>query len=84
MTLAVSSSRINSSAFIRRLCWEELHTTTILLLLLSTTAFAASIDCKEAATWLEKAVCSNSELSKLDEQMAKAYNDALVSLSPER
>ncbi|MGA3280383.1 MAG: lysozyme inhibitor LprI family protein [Smithella sp.] len=51
--------------------------------LLSTQANAASFDCKKASTWLEKTVCSNPELSKLDEQMAKAYHDALASLSPE-
>jgi uncharacterized protein len=51
--------------------------------LLSTQANAASFDCKKAATWVEKTVCSNPELSKLDEQMAKAYHDALASLSRE-
>ncbi len=51
--------------------------------LISTQATAASFDCKKASTWLEKTVCANPELSKLDEQMAKAYQDALKSLSPE-
>jgi uncharacterized protein len=51
--------------------------------LLSTQATAASFDCKKAATWVEKTVCSNPELSKLDEELAKAYHDALASLSPE-
>ena len=51
--------------------------------LFSTQASAASFDCKKAASWLEKTVCSNPELSKLDEQMAKAYSDAIKSLSPE-
>jgi len=51
--------------------------------LLATQATAASFDCKKAASWAEKTVCSNPELSKLDEQMAKAYHDAMVSLSPE-
>src|SRR5208337_1331573 len=51
--------------------------------LLSTQANAASFDCKKAASWVEKTVCSNPQLSKLDEQMAKAYHDALASLSPE-
>ena len=51
--------------------------------LLSTQAAAASFDCKKAASWLEKTVCANPELSKLDEEMAKAYHDALASLSPE-
>ena len=51
--------------------------------LLSAQATAASFDCKKAATWVEKTVCSNPELSKLDEDLAKAYSDALASLSPE-
>ena len=46
-------------------------------------AFAASFDCNKAASWVEKTVCSNPELSKLDDGLAKAYHDALVSLSPE-
>lgn len=53
------------------------------LRLLSTQATAASFDCKKAVTWVEKTVCANPELSKLDEEMAKAYTDALKSLSPE-
>jgi uncharacterized protein len=51
--------------------------------LFSTQAVAASFDCKKAASWVEKTVCSNPELSKLDDEMAKAYHDALASLSPE-
>jgi uncharacterized protein len=50
--------------------------------LLSTEATAASFDCKKAVSWVEKTVCSNPELSNLDEEMAKAYHDALGSLSP--
>ena len=51
--------------------------------LFSTQATAASFDCKKAASWVEKTVCSNPELSKLDDEMAKAYSDALAKLSPE-
>jgi uncharacterized protein len=50
---------------------------------LSIQATAASFDCKKAASWVEKTICANPELSKLDEEMAKAYHDALASLSPE-
>jgi uncharacterized protein len=63
--------------------WGKLFIIIILLGLSSTHATAASFDCKKAASWVEKTVCSNPELSKLDEQMAKAYHDALASLSPE-
>jgi uncharacterized protein len=55
----------------------------VLFGLLSTQATAASFDCHKATTWLEKTVCSNPELSKLDDELAKAYHDALASLSPE-
>ena len=51
--------------------------------LFSFQATAASFDCKKASTWLEKTICANPELSKLDEQMAKAYSDALKILPPE-
>jgi uncharacterized protein YecT (DUF1311 family) len=51
--------------------------------LFSTQATAASFDCHKAASWVEKTVCSNPELSKLDAEMAKAYHDALASLSSE-
>jgi uncharacterized protein len=67
----------------RRLCWEKLFIIIVLFGLLSTQAIAASFDCNKAATWVEKSVCSNPELSKLDEELAKAYHDALASLSPE-
>jgi len=60
-----------------------LLTIIVLFGLLSIQATAASFDCKKAASWVEKTVCSNPELSKLDEQMAKAYQDTLASLSPE-
>jgi uncharacterized protein YecT (DUF1311 family) len=55
----------------------------LLGVLFSVNANAASFDCKKAASWVEKTVCANPELSKLDEDMAKAYHDALASLSPE-
>jgi uncharacterized protein len=67
----------------RYLYWERLFITIILFGLLSTQTNAASFDCHKATTWLEKTVCSNPELSKLDEELAKAYHDALTSLSPE-
>jgi len=67
----------------RRLWWQELLIIFVLFGLLSTQALAASFDCKKAFTKMEKAVCSNPKLSELDEQLAKAYHDALASLSPE-
>lgn len=43
----------------------------------STSSFAASFDCKKAASLVEKAICSNPTLSKLDDSLAKAYKQAL-------
>lgn len=46
--------------------------------LLSTTANSASFDCNKANTWVEKTVCANAELSKLDNAMAKKYKRDLA------
>jgi uncharacterized protein len=67
----------------RRFCWVKLFTFILLFGLFSIRANAASFNCKKATNWLEKTICSDPELSKLDEQMAKAYQDTLASLSPE-
>ena len=37
---------------------------------------AASFDCKAAKTVRERAVCADPELSKADDALARAYNDA--------
>ena len=49
----------------------------VILALLPLTTFAASFDCTKASTAGEKAICADPELSKLDEQLAKAYKRAL-------
>jgi uncharacterized protein/uncharacterized MnhB-related membrane protein len=41
-------------------------------------AFAASFDCTKATTPTEKTVCTNPELSSLDEQLAKSYRNVLA------
>lgn len=38
---------------------------------------AASFDCKKATTKIEKMICADAELSKLDEKMAAAYKTAM-------
>ncbi len=43
---------------------------------------AASFDCAKAGTTVEKLICGNSELSKLDDQLAAAYADTLKSPDP--
>lgn len=57
---------------------KKLCITTIGILgtcLFSTYANSASFDCNKAATWVEKTVCESSELSKLDDTMAKKYRE---------
>jgi uncharacterized protein len=44
---------------------------------LSATVSAASFDCKKATTKVEKLICDNSELSKLDSELAETYKEAV-------
>lgn len=45
---------------------------------------AASFDCKKASTFVEESICSNEKASKLDEDLASKYKDALaISNNPE-
>lgn len=50
---------------------------------LSSHAEAASFDCKKAKSEVEKVICSDENLSDLDERIAAAYHNALSKLSPE-
>jgi len=50
-----------------------------LFISLSSHVFAASFDCAKAGTTVEKLVCQNLFLSKLDEALAKNYGDLLKS-----
>jgi len=50
---------------------------TIGLLFAAAHASAASFDCKNANTNVEKLVCANEELSKLDEQLAQSFQVAI-------
>jgi uncharacterized protein len=55
----------------------------ILLMSLWTAAgFAASFDCSKARSSMEKAICGNTELSTLDEELASVYKNARLQLSP--
>jgi len=49
-----------------------------LLLLTATASLGASFDCNKAATAVEKQVCSDGELSALDDEVARAYTAALA------
>jgi uncharacterized protein len=52
---------------------------TFSLLLIAGTGCGASFDCDKAATPVEKLICSDAELSKLDESLSEAYRKALGS-----
>ena len=58
--------------------------TTLGVCLLSTHANSASFDCKKASTWVEKTICESTELSNLDEAMAKKYKNDLVNESDDK
>lgn len=45
--------------------------------LMVATAQSASFDCAKASTKIEKLICDNAELSKLDEELNTAYNTVL-------
>jgi uncharacterized protein YecT (DUF1311 family) len=51
----------------------------ITLLIASPFSSGASFDCAKAATSVEKLICSNDALSKLDEQLSAVYKGALAS-----
>ena len=51
------------------------------MLLVSIGAGAASFDCKKAKTEIEKTVCGDAALSKLDEELGRAYKRALAGAS---
>ncbi len=46
--------------------------------LVSLSANAASFDCAKASTWVEQTICSQPELSRLDEVMAEEYKAKLA------
>ncbi|MDR2790403.1 MAG: hypothetical protein LBB59_05460 [Campylobacteraceae bacterium] len=54
-----------------------------LLTLTTTFLFPASFDCQKAKTDIEKLVCSDEELSRLDEELNEAYKEIITFLSME-
>jgi len=50
---------------------------TCILLMIAGTIHSASFDCGKATTEVEKIICGDDELSKLDESLNKAYLEAL-------
>lgn len=45
-------------------------------------AYSASFDCSKASSFVENAICSNSELSALDDSLSSAYSKALKDADP--
>jgi len=50
---------------------------------LTCTAQAASFDCKKAQSKMEKSICENPKISKLDEELSENYQTAKAKLSAE-
>jgi uncharacterized protein len=50
---------------------------TVLMLFIST-AQAVSFDCQKAKTFIEKAICSNPDLSDLDDELGSQFQLALT------
>jgi uncharacterized protein len=55
------------------------HVVSCSLILLASQAEAANFDCAKARSKVEKAICKDTELGKLDEQLSVAYKTALAS-----
>ncbi len=49
----------------------------VLFLLATFQSYGASFPCHKANTWIEKTICSNKQLSHLDELLATTYKNAL-------
>lgn len=45
--------------------------------LLAVQGHTASFDCSKASSWVEETICANSELSRLDDQLAEQYKATL-------
>lgn len=54
------------------------YTAVLLSAVISWAAHAASFDCRKASTRIENLICTDTELSSLDEQLSKAYREALA------
>ena len=62
---------------LRETSMKKIMAIAILFALLPMTTFSASFDCTKASTYVEKMICSDETISKLDEQLAKSYKQAL-------
>lgn len=53
----------------------------LIMLLLPLKVFSASFDCSKSHTFIEHAICSDKLLSKLDDQLGRAYKNVLETAS---
>lgn len=60
------------------------HVFLFLLFIVAPMANSASFDCAHASTNIEKTICSDRELSRLDEELSAAYKSALASLDTKK
>jgi uncharacterized protein len=58
--------------------------TTLLCLALMPSARAATFDCNKASTFAEKVVCSDSQLSTMENELGRLYKAALASRRNQR
>lgn len=61
---------------VQRMIWSMMCVVSVVAISVSTST-AASFDCAKAQSKVEKAICNDSELGLLDEQLAAAYKLAL-------
>ena len=54
---------------------------TLMCLVLTSWARAATLDCDKASTSVEKVICSDTRLTNLDDQLGRRYKDALAASS---
>ena len=54
---------------------------TLMCLVLTPWAWAATLDCDKASTFVEKVICSDLRLTNLDDQLGRLYKDALAASS---
>ncbi len=56
---------------------KKIHLFALLLTFFAQLSCAASFDCAKASTQVERLICSDESLSKLDEQLSGSYKQAL-------
>ena len=64
---------------LQRTLGERMRYLALLALAFAGTTHAASFDCSKAATFVEKSICSNKTLGKLDEALSENYRYMLAS-----